>query len=250
VAEHGLDYLQVRADGQTTGREHCYSRAEYLKLTSDEIGRLALVAAVLLLPQTQQTVTRCNRSRCNIVVSNAIRTHTTMLTCGFSPVGRRRRQRARSCIPYGAALTPFGECCIRCNSAHFGQRGCAVPEVVQPDRRQVLAANQPDELAGDLLGSDWPPVGPGEHVPISAGGRMCTAVPGQDIERPWIQGQDSVAGYALRRQRDQPAAVILQLAADGEGRVAGVDVGPAQSGGLAAGRSRPSAGSRRTRAHC
>ena len=49
-----------------------------------------------------------------------------------------------------------------------------------------------------------------------------------------IQRDGALAAGGLRRAQHQAAVVLLQLAGDDRGRAVQVDIGPAQSGGLAA----------------
>ena len=77
--------------------------------------------------------------------------------------------------------------------------GGAVPQVVQPDRREALTADEPDESAGQVPVCVGTAARVGEDVPVARRRQLLVAVGGKDL-----QGPDAVAGHTHRRFPHRP----------------------------------------------
>jgi hypothetical protein len=124
----------------------------------------------------------------------------------------------------------------------LGEGGRAVPQVVQPYRRQPGFVRQAAEGSREPVRGHRVAVEAGEHVPAvvvavaerGALGLLGCFVGAQRCDGGPVQGDGSLAAGGLRRAQHQAAVILLQLAGDDRGRAVQVDIGPAQPGGLAA----------------
>jgi len=89
---------------------------------------------------------------------------------------------------------------LEVGAAGRGEGGGAVPQVVQPDRGQALTADEPDEPAGQVPGRVGTAARAGEDVPVARRWQLPVAVSGKDLQGPGIEGEDAIAGDALRGQ--------------------------------------------------
>ena len=117
-----------------------------------------------------------------------------------------------------------------------GEGGGAVPQVVQPDRRQSQVLADLPEPVGQVLGTDRLPVGVGEHRPAAPPARpgartgvgvalLGELVPEQFDRLPdglpagaiLVQGDGAAAGAALGRSAVQLPGQRDELAGDSRG---------------------------------
>jgi hypothetical protein len=112
----------------------------------------------------------------------------------------------------------------------------AVAEVVQPDRRETEAGDQPGETVGQVAGTVGPAIGTGEDETCWPIDPELAALP--FLMRPQhhdggpVQRDRTQAGDALGRQQYRLPGVLLQLLADGGLAAVQVDLRPGQAGGL------------------
>jgi hypothetical protein len=83
---------------------------------------------------------------------------------------------------------------LQVSAADQGEDSSAMPEVVEPDRRQALPADKPGKPARQVSGRVGTAGRAGENVPVARHGRLPGAVGGKDLQGPGIERQDVVAG--------------------------------------------------------
>src|SRR5450755_3283433 len=91
---------------------------------------------------------------------------------------------AGSSSPYGFAITPSGECCIRCNSAYLPVVAERVPELMRGHLPVACFSGAADEHLADACRAELAAVaGPQPH-PVRIGEPVAAAYPQIDGERP------------------------------------------------------------------
>lgn len=117
----------------------------------------------------------------------------------------------------------------------------AMPQIMQPNRWQVMSVAENPESAGEVIGVVRSAVRPGEHVPGLvpgiAGGPLFTSLAfgvfAQQCDGVPVQRHDPAAGSTLGRARVDRSAERRQLLRDHQLSAIQVDIHPAQSGGFA-----------------